>query len=976
MVEQDIIQNLIFQLGQSQNDRLPPELREHSVDVDEQTTADLLAKTKELAKLVNFYQVNGTQVTGNWTKFWPEVADLAQLLAAENQDVPPHLALFLAFLELYKQPQGQINNITARHLEFYYRDVLGLKPRDAIADRVHLLLELKKNAAPLLILPEQLFSAGQDATKVELLYAPTRPTVINGAKVESLRSIFFDPANHGAIRWAFQANSADGFTEKLPEKDPTWSGFGHPQLPLAEVGFGIAAAVLRMQAGRRTIHLSLRVVGIDLTQILMNSDIFDFWITGAKGWLPCELRTINLDHPRQVLLFDLMVPASAPAIVDYAAALHGGSYDTTFPILRCLLKQTPHATIGYNELQAVKLGEVVLTVRVSGITALQLESENGLIDSQKAFLPFGPQPTVGSRFFVDYPEATAKPLSNLRIRWQWKAPPSNFSTYYAGYGYQVTNNSFMARVTIGGTERSVQLFNASDARIPHDIDLDIAVYDRTSSHLMLFSLQQDFLQDKYRRKYVESIIQQSKSTATPPAPALPNEPYVPTIQSISLDYTASTGAIDLTTTDATNFENSELQFFHITYFGQRREHGYLRQQIQRRLPASINPALLSVFPQYDRAGELLIGLSHLQSNDSVSILFQVAEGSAEPDLPATDIRWSVLCSDHWQPLSTQEVVLDSTNQLLASGIIQFMIPATATTEHHILPRGLIWLKAAIQDPVNVRAVCQLIEVAANAIEVKFVDQGNDPHHLQTALAPHRITKLQTGIAVLKTVKQPYASFGGQAVETNDQFHTRVSERLHHKHRAIASWDYERLVLGTFPRIHQVKCIPHAKEGVWLAPGHVLIVLVPELKYKNAMNLLAPRVDKDTIQRITKYLQERAGMGVEIAVKNPNYQQVQLDFQVKFHPGYEVNYHRTLLEQEIIRFLSPWAYDAQRELSFGGKIYRSVLLNFVEDLVYVDYVTDFKMYSPVDNIDRNVVQSDRPDTILVSSAAHRISLLPI
>jgi hypothetical protein len=121
------------------------------------------------------------------------------------------------------------------------------------------------------------------------------------------------------------------------------------------------------------------------------------------------------------------------------------------------------------------------------------------------------------------------------------------------------------------------------------------------------------------------------------------------------------------------------------------------------------------------------------------------------------------------------------------------------------------------------------------------------------------------------------------------------------------------------------------------------------------------------------------MQVNVKVKNPNYQKVKVDVKVKFHLGYEFNYYKTLLEQAIIEFLSPWVYQSDRDLSFGGKIYKSVLLNFVEDLPYVDYVTDFKMYSPSAKTsnynDINEVQPLTPDAILVSDSTHIINPAP-
>ena len=245
-----------------------------------------------------------------------------------------------------------------------------------------------------------------------------------------------------------------------------------------------------------------------------------------------------------------------------------------------------------------------------------------------------------------------------------------------------------------------------------------------------FTLTQDFLHDTFRRKSTEDMLnysngiiqatlnaQTSTSTDPPTVPSPPpllNEPYTPKIQSISLAYEAYSEAVPLSVNSLDAFANPDLQFFHLAYFGQRREHGYQRQQF-----SFLSDPTVTLLPTYAHAGELLIGLCPLQPQASVSILFQVAEGSANPDREPEDLSWFVLCDNYWKPLSPAEVVLDTTNHLRTSGIIQFVIPPEATGVNTILPGGderaadapQIWLKAAITHHVD--APCQLIAVAAN-----------------------------------------------------------------------------------------------------------------------------------------------------------------------------------------------------------------------------------------------------------------------
>ena len=104
------------------------------------------------------------------------------------------------------------------------------------------------------------------------------------------------------------------------------------------------------------------------------------------------------------------------------------------------------------------------------------------------------------------------------------------------------------------------------------------------------------------------------------------------------------------------------------------------------------------------------------------------------------------------------------------------------------------------------------------------------------------------------------------------------------------------------------------------------------------------MDVNTLSRITDFVRRHCGMQVQVQVKNPLYQEIKLNFGVKFIPGKEFNYYSHALEQALIQFLSPWAFTLERDIYFGGKVYKSVLLDFVGSLDYVDYVTDFKMFS--------------------------------
>ena len=123
------------------------------------------------------------------------------------------------------------------------------------------------------------------------------------------------------------------------------------------------------------------------------------------------------------------MPETEKAVIDYDAAIHGYSYTAHAPIVQVLLRAAS-TKIGYEDFRGVTLQKARVSVDVSAVTSLNLESDGGSLDPKKAFLPFGPQPTRGSRFMVGYDEALSKKLSELKIKVQWKDAPANFVALY------------------------------------------------------------------------------------------------------------------------------------------------------------------------------------------------------------------------------------------------------------------------------------------------------------------------------------------------------------------------------------------------------------------------------------------------------------------------------------------------------------------------------------------------------------------
>jgi hypothetical protein len=107
-------------------------------------------------------------------------------------------------------------------------------------------------------------------------------------------------------------------------------------------------------------------------------------------------------------------------------------------------------------------------------------------------------------------------------------------------------------------------------------------------------------------------------------------------------------------------------------------------------------------------------------------------------------------------------------------------------------------------------------------------------------------------------------------------------------------------------------------GPQVAPGHVLIIPIADLKNRNAVNPLQPKTSRRTILEIEEYIAARTSPFVKVHVRNPLYEQVLVYFKVKFFPGIDKGYYLKAPNEEIVHYLTPWAFDANEDASLVKK----------------------------------------------------------
>ncbi|MBQ0946126.1 baseplate J/gp47 family protein [Ideonella sp. 4Y16] len=1012
MALDDLLRRSAAQGGQSQADRDRPAADPAHAPLDPRDAATLMQQARTLAAHIALPAPDGGD-EGRWSALFPDLDRTAwqQLADARDGQVPPHLALWLALARLQQASRERFNALGAAHLDWQLRTALGFAPEPAHPDHAHLRLTLKKGALAQLCDTTRVFSAGPDAQGVERLYRPLRDTPIGPAQVRSLQGLQRDG---GRLRFAPRADSADGLGAPLAAGAPGWAPGGGPAAPEAPVGFAITSPMLALAEGRREIRLDLELIGSSAATPAEVAAGLQAWLSGPKGWIGPLQPQVSAHGSGWRLV--LVLSPDQPAVVAHQQALHLSAFPDGTPVLQLLLAPGVELRPGLSPwaaLEGLRLQAATLQVEVQGLRGLALENDHGALDPKKVFMPFGAQPVPGSRLRIGCPEALAKPLQSLSLTLDWHGAPASLSSWYAGYQERSRiadgvaarlrytdgrGHSTDAPVTLRPSpllpsvlhnEPPVPVFplrldwplqrllqsGSGQARLQAERAMQAQPVRRLQLHLrgqspavpagqIALELDgEDFLHTAHRQQAVAHLLSQIRDPDAPPVQPL-NEPYTPQLRGLSLDYTAASARCALDQADEASLSGADLAFYQVDAFGPVREHAWLRATLPWAPQGA--PGLL---PAHPHALELCIGLDALAPGDAVSLLCQVEDGSADPEAPSPRIAWSVLCDTQWRPLGAAELALDTTAHLRRSGLVQLTLPPETSREHTRQASGLVWLRACWLTPAGSAARLRL--VASNGVEVRADAAPHDPARFALPLPAGSIGKLVTPMAAVQGVAQPFESFGGQAPETPAALRRRAAERLRHRGRAITPWDVERLVLQAFPGLHRVQCIPHARPGGhWQAPGHRLVVVVPDLRQRHTADPLQPRADLDTLQSVQAFLEARSAPGTRTHVVNPRCRVLQVRCRVKLRPGVVFSLYRPQIDAALQRALSPWLADAARQPGFGGAVWRSALLDLVEELPGVDYLSRFSLHMDGGE-DLAEAVADTPDSILVSAPGHLI-----
>ncbi|MCZ1250804.1 hypothetical protein EIL81_18585 [Photorhabdus laumondii subsp. laumondii] len=380
--------------------------------LDERSTLDILNWLQEYAKKIPFDQ----EKKQFWDSFYfiqannpQQLADIYQNVNKADGRLPAHQAFVLAFLTLLETTNRLLNTFPARHRDLYYRELLGLKPKKAQADKVALGITLNPDSTESLIAQGTLFDAGQDSAGNPLHYASDTDLLANQGE---LTDLYWYRRDKDGWQSATPLNHSDNLA--LPENGiRLFSPTSHDTPVLS--GYLITCSLFAMPAGERRIKVTLA------SEWAGNTDHITATISAGDHWLSLSIKSID----KTTIELGL---SSSDAAVTAPDALDNMAFNV--PALKLGTTQGPILP----EIKGIE-------VSVNGNRSVRYASDNGIEQTDTASFPFGQSPSLGSGFNLVASEWYGSENATLTITPQWVGlPTSSFSTWYDKYNPKPASN--------------------------------------------------------------------------------------------------------------------------------------------------------------------------------------------------------------------------------------------------------------------------------------------------------------------------------------------------------------------------------------------------------------------------------------------------------------------------------------------------------------------------------------------------------
>lgn len=934
---------------------------------------------------------------------------------AESGNTDPSLAVLIAFLKNYQYLVNQFNIRWQAYPLFYVEQILNGSARKAIIPSAWF-IAVKNEASRQARLPKRtdiMALVPFPTQDVQFHYRTEDDYSINDMRIKGIHSLLLEkdplkyPASHvGFVTSIWQKLLSDRIgdvSRKTPNQD---SELIFENQHSIQAGLMIESPMLLLREGHRKVQITFGLSDESisyfkelLTKVERSTheagralnDAFLLEMSTGKGWTRIDSYTLTFKEEKAFYLkfvLDEKFGTVAPCPDSHGHVFHN-------PSLRILMN--PDAWLfPYSWAQQIFIKSLKIKVCVSGISSLRVYNTYGDLDTSVRIPIFGITPQKGAWFAFGNYEMAIKPIEYMGISLRWADLPyteGGFYDLYQDYRLQIDNTSFkigwekmVDRKWVKLPESTSCLFTTGNghtsprgklsefSEILYERPLknrlvrtDESQFQFTTTRqgffrIMLQTPDVGFAHQEYRQLFADVMVKNSRTRSPLP---LPKEPYNPMVESITASYHAEEEYL---------FNgNDDPERCRIYYI-----HPLMQQELHE--TDTRHPFPMAEVPKEE--GTIFFNISEARGNDRIRLFFEMAPLKREIEkeyLPC--IQWSFFNKTGWELIKPDNLLSDTTGNLLNTGLVDILLPAPIGDEL-LDENGDFWLAAKVS--CHTQNCSSIRNVYLNPIKARLEIPEEMEALIDEPLENFTgLVSFEKSMPGLTDIYQIIPAKGGRSPETPEDMRLRITQQISHRDRAILPSDYEQMVLAEFPEVEKVLCLPGTDSKGSNRKATVTLVVMQ----KEANKKILPLCEHRLLIEIEEYLSKKTSPFVTVDAITPIYETVTVCCSLHIKPGYSVG---DILRQTGIRInncIAPWMYNDETPV-FGLSFSSTDLYNTIREseaildvrtlhIAHVAYTSrnqrknyHLNRYPELPGTDFNVTPS-RPWCILVPCEKHQI-----
>lgn len=921
-----------------------------------------------------------------------------------------HMGLILSFFNLFKSVQDDINSLSKKHLDYYYKNILMQYPKEVTPKKMFVHFDINQKLKIVNLPADAKVKVGQYDTGNNILYSTDNEINLNNIKIANLSTFFISKSNRFEYNSSFKLVSGlfskthcktNSEVLEFNQNENVFSSLGeeqflktvaHQTMDTARVGFAISSPILKLAQSERELQFKIQftpnalksltnlIIDISNHRNLSEEDIFseifdrmfNIRFTNEEGWIPVSDYSVLYpeDWSEGEISVKIILDRRMPSVDNYQATSHQNNYNTPFPVFEFTLNEGEfyHA---YSFLAGMELTKIEIDVSVKGLNKLTALNKQGYVDLDNEFELLGASPKKGATLFIGSNELFCKPLNSLNIKWNYKNfPPESIDLeeYYKNYNREIKNHSFKLKLSAlsdftfkraGSKDIGFEMFQLNDeAQINENFelkDIDLTALKLTPKYDLDFEAI-----ESYSKELETGFL---KLELTDPKIGFGFDVFTPIYNEAVLKATTKKKGEEILPPNqpwapvvdslSLDYTSSSTLYFNQSLLSENdheQQNSFFLLSNQGTRKTFSNKEVLSSFliPTFDFAGEFIIGLENITPPQSLNLLIEVKKSENTGYEFSQKLDWYYASANGWKKIKASQILYDETLSLMKSGVISLSLPQDMSNGFEYFNDNKFYIKAVSKNKADQFSLIKAVHT--NGLSLTEIVSSESEIEASTPIEPNSVQELDTPVSGIIKINQPMSSFGGAQKENDLKYYNRVSQMLRHKNRPITKWDIEKFLLKEFDWLLDVKCISENLDED-LSERQLKILCLK--KIDSTQNIDEIKLNGADVVEIKKVLKQYSSPFLNVEIINPIFEDLLIKCKIKFT---NISGGKAIgqLNKDFFRFICPWI-DGKGEIRNLFK--KSEIVQFIKTRPYVSYVTGLSIIHFKTLPDGNVVAYD-------------------